>query len=321
MSRLVDSMLKVFKREKKGRKGDPSKAKKRNKSVLEADSFVFVSGATESQYWGRILNDDHFPTQLEELGSRRNTHIGLVQSDESNGLQEVNLIISPSIQDENEGLVLNTKVFNRRLSGTLVKARKSTDEVEDGPVIRDYAFLLSARERLSQELSGRYVYDRLIRSPLLSNQPRLWKYPAGGGKSPPESKHKEEKEKAKDELISRLTCPLTSTPAKEKHLLRVDHGFPMCNIRDAQSSRGDNSLKGVELRPNSEYSNLDLKRSTMGSEYAMPTDAILNWEHKTRSKCNCVVMSSKSPSSVQCHLELHAGERGGREGTFYGYCG
>lgn len=302
MPKLVD-MLKVFKREKKAPKAlgkEQARSRRGNRSVLDADSFIFMPGGTESQYWGEILNDDNFPRSQQLAGdrnSRRKTHIGFVQSDESNGLQEVNLIISPNVQEKDGELVMNGKVFNRRLSGTLVKANKATDEVEDGPVIRDYAFLVSARERRSQDLSGRYVYDRLIRPPLQSqksNSPPVsapqWQYPGdtGGKKSPPLTDSK--RRTKKDEEILRVGRPSTSTPSQDDRFLRVERGQVTCTVRDVESRREHKSLR-VGGRPLSGqtldsqgYSNLEMTRSVGGSEYAMPADA-LNWEQsigKTR---------------------------------------
>lgn len=297
-------MLKVFKREKKGSKGldkDASKARPRRgqRNIQDAESFIFMPGDTQSQYWGEILNDDSFPISQLRDNSRRKTHIGLVQSGDSgsggDGLQEVNVIISPEVEKKDGNLVLNGMVFNRRLSGTLVKARKSTDEVEDGPIIRDYAFLLTGRERLSQELSGRYVYDRLVRSPL---QPRhsvtpakqlteskptfQWKYPNEGRKSPLLT----DKRKKDDKVdLGYVSGPRSTTPS-DRNFLRVDHGQYTCSARDRmqEREREQRSQHKASQRPLSSqtidsqaYSNLELSHSVMGSEYAMPPDA-LSWE-------------------------------------------
>ena len=230
--------------------------------------------------------------------------MGFVQSEESNGLQEVNLIISPNVQEKDGELCMNGKVFNRRLSGTLVKANKATDEVEDGPVVRDYAFLLSARERLSQELSGRYVYDRLIRPPLRSQKSNSppesashWQYPGekGGKNSPPlmtDSKRRANL-KNKEEVIVRITAP--DSPERDDRFLKVERGQVTCNVRDTQRRRGEHKamrgehkamrvggwtrpLSGQTLDSHG-YSNLEMTRSMggTGSEYAMPQDA-LQWE-------------------------------------------
>lgn len=288
MPKFVE-MFKVFRREKKGQRANSSRPKRDNRSVLDADSFIFMPGGTESQYWGEMLNDENSPfcSHLGDMESRRKTHIGLVQSQETNGMQEVNLIISPGVQEKDGNVVLNGKVFNRRLSGTLVKARKSADDLE-GPLIRDYAFLLSNRERLSQELSGRYVYDRLIRSPLQpskNNHPKQqhlsppqpqWKYPSREGKKSPLLSDRRRRTD-KDEVVLRRTVLTSSTPVKD--LLEVNRGQLTCSVRDMRDKREQRSLK----RPvsghtvDSGYSNLEFSRSVMGSEYAMPFDAI-DWE-------------------------------------------
>lgn len=286
----IGEMLRVFKREKKSQRGldknnsRPKTSKRDNRSVLDADSFIFMPGGTESQ-----LCWESFPfSQLQEVESRRKTHIGLVQSQETNGLQEVNLFLSPDLQEKDGNLILNGKVFDRRLSGTLVKARKSMDDLmEDEPVIRDYAFLLSARERLSQELSGRYVYDRLIRPPLQprntpqrkSSQQQTWKYPVGtdGKKSPLLTDHR--KGGDNDEVVLRKTAPRSSTPIKDSSLLGVNRGQLTCSVRDTHDRRDHRSLKRPVsgLTVDSGYSNLEFAQSVVGSEYAMPSDAI-NWD-------------------------------------------
>ena len=285
----IGEMFRVFKREKKSQRGldknhsRPKTSKRDNRSVLDADSFIFMPGGAETH--GQFCWESFPFSQLQEVESRRKTHIGLVQSQETNGLQEVNLFLSPELQEKDGNLV---KVFNRRLSGTLVKARKSVDDlVEDEPVIRDYAFLLSTRERLSQELSGRYVYDRLVRPPL---QPRntpqqqkpsqqSWKYPAGtdGKKSPLLTDHR--KRGDKDEVVLRRTAPRSSTPVKDNSLLKVNRGQLTCNVRDTHDRRDHRSLKRPlsGLTVDSGYSNLEFSQSVLGSEYAMPFDAI-NWD-------------------------------------------
>ncbi len=310
MPKLVDSMFKVFRREKKGQKGmdkNPPRSKRANKSVLDADSFIFVSGGTESQYWGELMNNENFPfSQLgDAVASRRKTHIGLVQSGESNGMQEVNLIISPDVSEKDGNLVLNGKLFNRRLSGTLVKASKS-DLMDDEPVLRDYAFLLSARERLSQEFSGRYVtYDRLVRSPLLSARKKSlptktsqqqsnpqWNYPSGNKdeiKSPRSRDLRSNDDMS--EVVLRRTGPTSSTPVKDSHLLGVNRDQLTCSVRDAQNRREQKSLKrplSGNTVDSQGYSNLEFTRSVAGSEYAMPQDAI-NWQAQGE---NCACMAA-----------------------------
>ena len=332
MPKLVDSMLKVFKREKKGpRVLDKKNSRFRgdNRSVLDGD-FIFMPGNTESQFWGEILNDDNYPLsqlrEVEETQDRRKTHIGLVASDVPT---EVKVIISPSVQEKEDNVVMNGKLFNRRLSGTLVKARKS-DLVEDEPVIRDYAFLLSARERLSQEISGRYVYDRLVRPPLQtkdslksSTKPApmhardpqatlspQWSFPGDTG--PRESLSNDRRMSyGKEEVVLRRPGHLSSVPSKDSVLFGVNRGQLTCSVRDTHNthnSKGHSSLRVGQRSPvrlsavdsdNQAYSNLDFSRSVVGSEYAMPADA-LDWEKE-----------GKVPSflPLQSHVHRH-GYRG-----------
>lgn len=309
MPKLVDSMLKVFKREKKGpRVLDKKNSRLRgdNRSVLDAD-FIFMPGNTESQFWGEILNDENYPlSQLrEDTQDRRKTHIGMVSSDVMPS--EVKVIISPSVQEKDDNLILNGKLFNRRLSGTLVKARKS-DLVEDEPVIRDYAFLLSARERLSQEITGRYVYDRLVRPPLQtkdslkhSTKPApmhardpqatlspQWSYPGDntGARESPLAKDRRMSYDKDEVVLRRPSGNLSSAaPSKDSVLLGVNRGQLTCNVRgDTQQSRkGHSSLRVGQRSPvvdssdSQAYSNLDFSHSVVGSEYAMPADA-LDWK-------------------------------------------
>lgn len=282
MSKLVDSMLKVFKREKRPNNRQERRPRRGKSSVLDADSFVFMPGDSGEQYWGDILNDENFPISQfagEDPGSRRKTHLGFVQSDDSTGLQEVNLIISHSaVEKEKEDLLLNGKVFNRRLSGTLVKASTATDEVEDGAVIRDYAFLLSTRDRLSQELSSCYVYDRLVRSPLHSVNTQS-KELEGKMKASPLTERRRKISEKRDLLKS---LP-TSSISLQENLIRSNHGHLTCSVREERD-------RSVQIRPvhlskqaldSQGYSNLDLLKSTThsaaGSEYATPADAI-KWE-------------------------------------------
>lgn len=319
MPKLVDSMLKVFKREKKGPRvldKKTSRFRGDNRSVLDAD-FIFMPGNTESQFWGEILNGENYPlSQLrDESQDRRKTHIGLVSSEVPS---EVKVIISPSVQVKEDNLVLDVKLFNRRLSGTLVKARKS-DLVEDEPIIRDYAFLLSARERVSQEISGRYVYDRLVRPPMQTkdslkpatkpaplhsrdvpqaNLSPQWNYP--GTRESPLAKDRR-MSYDKDEVVLRRPGHLSSTPSKDAVLLGVNGGQLTCSVRDTQNRKGRNSLRVSQRSPvvdsdSQAYSNLDFSHSVVGSEYAMPADT-LDWEG-VEGKVLCRV--------VHTHVHGHA---------------
>ena len=292
MPKIVESMLKAFKREKIGREKSKSSSgsKRGKKSVLDADSFVFMPGDGGGQYWGEILNDENFPVpQMGGRDSRRKTHIGFVDSDESNGIQEVNLIIRANTnntdQEKDDSTIMNGKVYNRRYSGTLVKANKCTDENDDGPVLRDYAFLLTARERKSQDLSGRYVYDRLIRSPLQPRHPPP--PPPPSTKSPSQWQYPRERKNSADFKIMSTTeqdrvqpGPKCSTPTRLRSddVLREDHGHLTCNVYKHESLKGTHN-----------YSDLEPPRSVNGSGYAMPADA-LNWELNLEGKIFFVVL-------------------------------
>ena len=165
MSKIA-SMLKVFKREKKSQgsvEGGSSRSIK-SRSILDADSFVFMPGDSGAgdNYWGEIINDDIFRNSLSR-DSRPKSDLGL---DSCEGLQEVNLVIRTHIDasDKDEKIFINGNIFNRRYSETPGESRKPADA--DSPVLRDYAFLLSTKER--NDIPGRYAYDRLIRAPLQS---------------------------------------------------------------------------------------------------------------------------------------------------------
>ena len=235
MPKIVQSMLKALGRQPSKQKLDSvdtnsagggggsrrEKGPKRRRSVLDADSFVFLPGDKAANYWGQVLNDENFPlSQLTADYStraadmrRRKTHVGgLRRSDDNNsGVQEVNVIRPRAktsanllvVPGEGGSPVHNGLVYNRRLSGTLVK-RATTDEVEDAALIHDYAFCVSERDRWSQDLSDRYIYDKLIRPPPALNKtstprggsssPVQWKYPSDnappkGGKESPKSRN------------------------------------------------------------------------------------------------------------------------------------
>lgn len=311
MPKIVDSMLKVFGRNKEnkdrghsdqGRKKKPTKRTRR--SVLDADSFVFLPGDHVSRYWGAILNneddDPNFPiSQLAADYSdirRRKTHIGLIHSEES-GVQEVNIIRprakthANSSSTEDKDMLRNAKLFNRRLSGTLVKAKKSTDEVEDGSLIQDYAFRMSDRERWSQDLSGRYVYDRLFCPPTKSSTPlrhsqiAQWKYPGdensqvNGYGTYERLKEPGDSEEKKFTDRSNIRSPPIPRPA-------------VCDVSDNRHSRSpcdivvsdeDNRVIQVKRAASRNtlashgYCDLEPLNRRFGSEYCMPADAI-DWD-------------------------------------------
>lgn len=296
MPKIVESMLKVFGRNKEnkdrgqgqGKKSKPTKRSRR--SVLDADSFVFLPGDHVSRYWGALLNDDddsNFPvSQLAADYSemrRRKTHIGLIHSDES-GMQEVNIIRPRAKTHANpaeDNVLRNAKMFNRRLSGTLVKARKSTDEVEDGSVIHDYAYRTSDRERWSQDLSGRYVYDRLFcppvksSTPLKTSTPRQWKYPGDITNGTYERLKEPEDSDKKMRNKPKLELPI-SKPAV---CVTKDNRLSACEISD-EDNRVFHVKRASSKNTLGSHGYCDLEEPTgkhYSSEYCMPADAI-DWE-------------------------------------------
>ena len=268
MSKIV-SMLKAFKREKKGSgsfdESLPGSRKSRN--VLEAESFVFLPGNAggevggKEMYWGKIINDESFPAS-QRRDARRRTHIGL---DSDNGVQEVNLVIrTRSDAAEDEKFMMNGRIYNRRYSGTLVNAKTNVED--DGPVIRDYAFLLTNNTSNEKSSRDRYVYDRLIRAPL---------QPANSGQSQPrrltivtdgQSSNKGDKERCS--LRKADLADLTRVPADGSHLQVPSHvtGKPA----------------SLQVTDRHNYSDLEWV-GTLGSEYALPPDAV-SWELNLEGK-------------------------------------
>jgi len=173
--KFVSSMISFF--GKKGSKNDENKIKRSNparsgrKSMLDADSFVFLPGEKVDLYWGAVLNDQNYPVSdlaadystARAIFTRRQTTSSnfFTRSDESSS-QNVQ-VLRPRAQTNaiQEDSVLKTgSVFSRRLSGTLIRSKKTTDIVEDESLV-DHELFVSDRERWSQDLSGRYVYDRV----------------------------------------------------------------------------------------------------------------------------------------------------------------
>lgn len=162
MSKIVDSVLSIFnvtKRPKKIQNEGKRRGKgKSRKSVLDADSFVFLPGQ-EGENWGELVGSPRDPlsTPAGDYGWQCEMR-GRTKTVDDNALR-------------------GGKLFSRRLSGTLVstKGRRSLNsltEVEDGS-IRVSTYLAvpeSARRPRSHDLSDRYVYDRLIRVPNRSSR-------------------------------------------------------------------------------------------------------------------------------------------------------
>lgn len=322
MPKIVQSMLKALGRQpskakldtvdtNSGSSGGSSngggsrreKGPKRRRSVLDADSFVFLPGDKAANYWGQILNDENFPvSQLSADYSvraaemrRRKTHVGGLRhcgSDgENSGVQEVS-VIRPRAQTTAHHLQVpgeggsggsplhNGLVYNRRLSGTLVK-RTSTDEVEDAALIHDYAFCVSERDRWSQDLSGRYVYDRLIRPPPSNNRtstppanrtstpkakdshsPVHWKYPS----NEPPKKYKESPK------FNRREQPRNSSQVRSQSVFISNKGDKK------QFSNNREYLRSSSRITLASHGYCDLESPTpRRSEYSMPMDSV-DWE-------------------------------------------
>lgn len=266
MSKIVGSMLKVFKRKKSRGSLEESApgSRKSRTSVLDAESFVFLpgdGGGGSDVYWGEIINDESFPAS-QRRDARRRTQIGL---DSDSGMQEVNLVIRTrsEVSEKDEKFLLNGKVYNRRYSGTLVNAKKGQDD--DGPVIRDYAFLLTNREQSSKD---RYVYDRLIRAPL---------QPANSSQSQPkrltivtDGRSKGNKEKCS---LRKTDLAAPSKPPVDATHLKVANHYTGRPDRPGKKGRPV-SLQTAEGH---NYSDLEWVGTIAGSEYAFPPDAI-SWE-------------------------------------------
>ena len=266
------------------------KSSKRRKSVLDADSFVFLPGDKAANYWGQILNDENFPiSQLSADYSsraaemrRRKTHVGggLRRSteDSNNGVQEVN-VIRPRAKTTVNHLQVpgggggggggnpqhgNGLVYNRRFSGSLVK-RKSTDEVEDISLIHDYAFCVSERDRWSQDLSDQYIYDKLIRppppnqtsTPVKNHSPVHWKYPSNEAPSKKESPRNREK----SQQHARSQSVFIISERKGRHF----------------AARSEEQLRSSSRQTLASHGYCDLEPPTPRSEYSMPADSV-DWE-------------------------------------------
>ena len=146
MSKIVESVLNLFNVQRRPK----SKSRRRDRrSMLEADSFVYLPGDNEN-YWGDLLNGEPISAlaaEYSEQSEMRRRAKTAVSSDET---------------------VLRNGKMVRRLSGTLVslKARRSLTEVGDGSLQVPET---DWRPR-SQDLTGRYVYDRLLFPPKRNSQ-------------------------------------------------------------------------------------------------------------------------------------------------------
>ena len=318
MPKIVQSVLKAFGRQpskakldnvetNSGSSGESGsgggsrreKGPKRRRSVLDADSFVFLPGDKAANYWGQILNDENFPvsqlsadysTKAAEM-RRRKTHVGgLRRSDENSGVQEVN-VIRPRAKTSANLLQLpgageggsplhNGLVYNRRLSGSLVK-RTSTDEVEDSALIHDYAFCVSERDRWSQDLSDQYVYDKLIRPPPSANRtstptsaktssPVFWKYPS-------DEAPKEKKDLSKSR---KQDSPKNNRRESQRNLsqVRSQSVFVGDNREKNRFSKPQEYMRSSSRVTLVSHGYCDLEPPTpRSSEYSLPMDCV-DWE-------------------------------------------
>lgn len=271
------------------------KPSKRRKSVLDADSFVFLPGDKAANYWGQILNDENFP--LSQLSAdysvraaemrRRKTHAGGLRrsgTEDSHGVQEVNVIRPrakttvnhlqvPGAEDGGGSPVRgNGLVYNRRFSGSLVK-RRSTDEVEDAALIHDYAFCVSERDRWSQDLSDQCIYDKLIRpppppssanartsTPVRNDSPPIqWSYPPNRS---PGSNKKKESPKYRE---------------KSQQHARSQSVFIIDEKKRNRFAKNEEHLRSASRATLASHGYCDLEPPTPRSEYSMPADSI-DWE-------------------------------------------
>ena len=167
MSKIVTSMLRVFgvhRNPKEG--GGIDSARKTRKSILDADSFVFMPGE-DGKYWGDMVTSRHgegVPVPISHFAGDYSAHRRRRAKTAAHGGESARREARRKVMSSaDDALIFGDVNISRRLSGTLVKAGKTvTDEVEDSGGI-----LLESenRERWSPDLSGRYVYDRLLRVP------------------------------------------------------------------------------------------------------------------------------------------------------------
>ena len=269
MSKLMSSMKSLFGNKRSKESGRPAAShrerdKRKRRSHLEADSFVFVPGdGGPGSYWGEVVtvNGENFPishlsgeySQQAAAERRRKTTVGHVihpdyadQSPRHGGGAATAVLLRPRSKTTltpEDVLLKNSKVYGRRLSGTLVKNQKTssaaaTDEVEDGSLLLPgYPFVaaVSERDRWSQDVSGRYVYDRLVHVPPSTQKKKMF---------------------ISDWKLHKSSAPPPPPASRDKELV-----FKVRRCSSSQQTGG--------------Y--CDLVPVLSGSEYAMPDDAI-DWE-------------------------------------------
>ncbi len=232
---------------------------------MDGESFVFLPGdagvrGDREMYWGEIINDESFPAS-QRRDARRRTHIGL-ESDK--GMQEVNLVIRTrsEVTEKDEKILLNGKVYNRRYSGSLMNAKKGMEDEDGGPVIRDYAFLLTNNNEKAPR--DRYMYDRLVRAPLQPNsshssQPRRMTIV-----TTTDNQSEDDRERCslrKTDLTAKLKGPVDSA-----------------RLQVANQNTGKQQGRPFSLQTDAHnYSDLEWFGTIAGSEYAFPPDAV-SWE-------------------------------------------
>ena len=272
--KFVSSMISFFSKKSKQENNDNHLSVKRanparsgrgrsRKSMLDADSFVFLPGEKVDLYWGAVLNDQNYPisdlaadySTARAVFTRRQTVGSKLTRSEESGVQTVQ-VLRPraSTNAVSAGSSMkNGSVFSRRLSGTLVKGKKPTDEVEDGSLV-DFGLCVSDRERWSQDLSGKYVYDRIY-SPKHTSTPdndRAVTLPQN------------------DETPHRHSF-LHSPPAKQV--------TPPTKRRPSQPiKKGDSRKKKVS---EASHNYFDLEPMVLSSEYDLPWDSV-DWERIKR---------------------------------------
>lgn len=254
-------------------------ARKNRRSMLDADSFVFLPGEKVDLYWGAVLNDQNYPiselaadysTARAVLTRRQTVSSNLTRSDES-GTQNVQVLrprAKTNAYPEN-CLLKSGDPISRRLSGTLVKSRKSTDEVQDGSILLDYGLCVSDRERWSQDLSGRYVYDRLL-------------FPPPPPKNPKHTSTPNNDKAVHSKLVDKETHNRHSFVQSPPNL----EFSPPSKRRQPQSPEGKNVFVrdwGKHRRPSTKansvasHSYFDLEPDRIGSEYDLPWDSV-DWD-------------------------------------------
>ncbi len=182
--KFVESMISFFAKKSKQhdekhlsvKRAQPARSQSRGansgRSILDADSFVFLPAEKVDLYWGAVLNDQNYPisdlaadySTARAIFTRRQTVGHLTQSEES-GLQAVQVLRpranTQASRPEGISSVKTGNLFSRRLSGTLVKGNKVTDEVQEDSKLVDHALCVSDRERWSEDLSGHCEYDHV----------------------------------------------------------------------------------------------------------------------------------------------------------------